>query len=86
MRPQCYLRNKTDEGINALIEGIRLYAHELISGLDNFIFSSEPVNKTKFEQLILNFVCEYLKSKDGDEASFEKLKESVVGWKFEYLK
>lgn len=80
------LREKTDEGINALIEGIRRYAQELIAGLDNFITSSEPENKSKFEKLVLSSVREYLKSIAGDESAFEKLKASVSGWKFEPLK
>jgi tetratricopeptide (TPR) repeat protein len=80
------LRKKLDEGINALIEGVRLYAHELTLGLDNFISSLEPANKTKFEKLILNSICEYLKSNGDNEAVFEELKNSISNWNFNYLK
>ena len=80
------LRDKNEEGLNVLIEGIGEYSSKISSGVDNFIFSAEPKKKELFTKKVYNALSEYFKNGKQDLSVFEDLKKELKDWQFDYLK
>ena len=79
------LREKNEDGLNALIDGIREYSFRLTSGIDDFITSSEPKNKERFTDIIYKALSEYFKNDEQDLTIFEDLKKELKDWQFKRI-